>query len=93
MSNCGILSEVSGYVNSIIIATTNASNAIDSIKAKHNIPVDIKSFLAEGFLAIEFIRDENKFPNPRPTPNNAMTASPAPINFAAAASILFSFKN
>lgn len=79
------------YVNKIIIATTKARSAIDSIKAKQSIPVDIKSFLADGFRAMEFIKDENKLPRPRPTPNNATTAIPAPINFAAAASIYFSF--
>ena len=74
----------------MIIATTNANKAIDSIKAKHNIPVDTRSFLAEGFLAIDWIRDENKFPSPIPTPNRAMTDIPAPINLAAPASIVHS---
>jgi hypothetical protein len=50
----------------------------------------MRSFLADGFLAIEFTRDENKFPSPTPTPNKARTAIPAPINFAAAASIFLS---
>ena len=74
----------------MIIATTKASSAIDSINAKHNIPVETRSFLAEGFLAIDWMRDENKFPNPIPTPNRAITDIPAPINFAAPASIVHS---
>jgi hypothetical protein len=73
--------------NKIIIATTKASKAIDSIRAKHNIPVDTRSFLADGFLDIDFISEENRFPSPNPTPNKAITDIPAPINFAAATSI------
>ena len=75
-------------VNRIIMDTTNAKRAIDSIRAKHSILVDINSFLADGFRAIDCISDENKFPSPIPTPNNAITEIPAPINFAALASII-----
>jgi hypothetical protein len=71
----------------MIIATTNAKRAIDSINAKHNIPVDIRSFFADGFLDIDFMREENRLPSPNPTPNKAITAIPAPINLAAATSI------
>lgn len=73
--------------NKIIIATTNASNAIDSNKANDNIPVDIKSLLADGFLEIDSTNEENKRPKPSPTPNNGNTASPAANNFTAATSI------
>jgi hypothetical protein len=74
-------------VNKIIIATTKANNAMDSIRAKQSIPVETRSFLAAGFLAIDFMSEENKFPNPNPTPNRAITEIPAPINLAALASI------
>ena len=63
---------------------------MDSIKAKHNIPVEIKSFFADGFLAIDCMSEENRFPNPIPTPNRAIIEIPAPINFAALASIFIS---
>ena len=72
----------------MIMATTNAKRAIDSINANESILADIKSFLADGFLAMELIRDEKRFPNPIPTPANETTAMPAPINLAAPISIL-----
>ena len=76
------------------MATTKANRASDSINAKQSIPVEIKSFLADGFLAIALISDEKRFPSPMPTPKSAMTEIPAPINFAALASIfIFPFLN
>lgn len=78
----------------MIIATTKANKAIDSINAKQSIPVETKSFFADGFLAIDFINEEKRFPSPIPTPNKAITEIPAPINFAALASIFqYSFFN
>ena len=45
----------------------------------------------KGFLPIALTSAANIFPIPTPTPARAITAKPAPINFAASISILFSF--
>ena len=52
------------------------------------MPMPKTSPRAAGFLAIEDTKDEKIFPIPIPTPANAITARPAPINFAASASII-----
>lgn len=75
--------------NNIIIATTNASRAIDSSRANDKMPVDIKSPLADGFLEIDSTNDENNLPKPKPTPNNGNTAIPAANNFTDATSTLY----
>ena len=50
------------------------------------------SFFAAGFRPTAVTNDANIFPIPTPTPAKAITAKPAPINFAASISILFSFQ-
>jgi hypothetical protein len=76
------------YLKRIIIATTNAKRAMDSVNANPIIPIGKTSSLADGLRAIAVIRFEKILPNPIPTPNSANIANPAPIIFAADISIV-----
>jgi len=73
-------------------AITKANNATASVNAKPKISIPKTSFFAAGFLPTAVTNDAKIFQIPTPTPANAITANPAPINFAASISIFISFR-
>jgi hypothetical protein len=69
-------------VNRSKSAITSAKSATASVRANPRIAIPNTSFLAAGFRPTAVTNDAKILPIPTPTPARAITAKPAPINFA-----------
>ena len=70
-------------------AITSAKSATASVRANPKIAIPKTSFFAAGFLPTAVTYESKILPITTPTPARAITAKPAPINFAASISIFF----
>src|SRR3712207_114773 len=72
-------------------AISSAKSATAPVSAKPRMPIGRTASRAPGLRATLLISEEKMLPMPRPTPNSAITAMPAPRAFAAATSMGKSF--